>query len=343
MADTAIIGAGENVADPIRDVAEQVHNLVSFWLGGFMYGIYAILFFGSVYLMTRAGQLQTMRQNTASMVFFTSMFSMFTVSTIYFGINMHRFVQAYALGASPIPSQPIYYFRMFGTWDNFSFPVLANIMVTHADILVIYRCFIVWKRNYYVIIVPILLMLLGISTNIIVMVWLHNPNNIPFETAHPFFAMIYPVNLAQNILTTGLIIFKIWRQHMQSQAIGVIVTSRVNMVTVVRIIVESAVIYTIQQMVLVILYSINHPAQLLLHGTVIPTVGIVFALMAARTQAARSEIHTSRYRNTTSIIASSNPQRNGGIIANVTTTKHVDYNSGSIHMDTLDHSSDRKV
>ena len=88
-----------------------------------------------------------------------------------------------------------------------------------------------------------------------------------------FLNLIYPVNLAQNILTTGLIAVKIWRQHLVSRASGLYLASNWNLLTILRIIVESALVYTVQQVVLCVLYFLRHPAQVIIHATLVPSIG----------------------------------------------------------------------
>ena len=53
----------------------------------------------------------------------------------YLGINIYRFVQAYAKGDTF--EQPIYYFRHWAAWDNFSFVVVVTSLILFADALVV--------------------------------------------------------------------------------------------------------------------------------------------------------------------------------------------------------------
>jgi hypothetical protein len=86
--------------------------------------------------------------------------------------------------------------------------------------------------------------------------------------------MVYPVNLSQNILTTGLIAYRIWCQHRESRACGLSQLSNpLNLTSLIRIIIESALIYTLHILILFILDLISHPAQVILHATLIPSIG----------------------------------------------------------------------
>jgi hypothetical protein len=87
--------------------------------------------------------------------------------------------------------------------------------------------------------------------------------------------MAFPVNIAQSCLVTGLITFRIWRQHRASRAAGLSEHGAgLGLLTIIRIIVESTMIFTIQQVVLCILSYFDSPAQWALLGTLVPSMGM---------------------------------------------------------------------
>ncbi|KAH9476022.1 hypothetical protein JR316_0011591 [Psilocybe cubensis] len=69
---------------------------------------------------------------------------------------------------------------------------------------------------------------------------------------------------------------------------GVASNSPLDLLGVVRIIIESAMIYTFQLLILIILFPLHHNAQLIVQSAVIPSMGIVFVLIAVRVQFSRS-------------------------------------------------------
>ncbi|TEB23663.1 hypothetical protein FA13DRAFT_1739846 [Coprinellus micaceus] len=259
------------------DRQEQMYNMIAFWLGGAIYGIYLVLFIAALFITNR----KRGERNTVSRTFYVSMYIMFIVATAYSVINIYRFVQAYANREALV--QPIYYFRNSPAWPNYCYIILVTSLVLFADALVIYRCFIIWECSYYIVAVPTLLLAASIGINAVVVMWFAKPTLMTFKQIMPFVNMIYPINLAQNILTTGLIAYKIWKQHVISRDSGLYSAANWNMLTVMRIMIESASIYTIQQIVLCVLSFLHHPAQVIIHATLIPSIGIVFALIAVRT------------------------------------------------------------
>jgi hypothetical protein len=84
---------------------------------------------------------------------------------------------------------------------------------------------------------------------------------------------LYPVNLAQNVLTTGLITWKILRQHQFSTSIGLVSTDGISLITVTRIMVESALIYTVELIFLIILHFANSPVEFIVQAALFPSTG----------------------------------------------------------------------
>lgn len=86
---------------------------------------------------------------------------------------------------------------------------------------------------------------------------------------------IYPLAFVQNVVTTSLIALRILQQHRASLASGFLTAgSRISLLYVVRVIVESAALYTVQLLVLIVLYALKHPAQLIVQGAIVPTTGM---------------------------------------------------------------------
>lgn len=104
---------------------------------------------------------------------------------------------------------------------------------------------------------------------------LRSPEAIPPNVMLVLLETFYPVNVAQSTITTGLIVYRIYTQHRQMRAAGLRQRGihGSSLLNLVRIIVESAAIFTIQQIVLLILLQIGSPAQSIFHVTVIPSIG----------------------------------------------------------------------
>jgi hypothetical protein len=88
-----------------------------------------------------------------------------------------------------------------------------------------------------------------------------------------FLNVVFPINLVQNIMTTGLIAYKIWSQYRESRESGLTVPSGLNLLRIVRIIVESALIYTVEMFALIILFYKAHAGIVVVQYILPPSIG----------------------------------------------------------------------
>ncbi|KAF6751010.1 hypothetical protein DFP72DRAFT_909025 [Ephemerocybe angulata] len=272
-----------------NDRIDQVCLLAAAWLETLFYGFYACLFtFAMRIMITRRASSE---KSTVRKIFFGSIILMFVTATVHECecLTTYRLLRAFGFMLSPT-GVPVGYLRMDTYWDNYAYSVMNGIMTWVADALVIYRCYVIWGSNVYVIILPTLLSLAAMAVNLTLYIWWGHQWT-SYEGVEPFVNLAYPLPFAQNVLTTGLIAWKIIRQHRRSQSSGLVsVPTNMSLLTVARIIVESAMLYTIMLLMMIIFYFDGHPIQYTIRGALIPSIGIVFLLIAIRVDAARDQL-----------------------------------------------------
>ena len=109
-------------------------------------------------------------------------------------------------------------------------------------------------------------------------------------------ATIYPFAFAQNTITTGMIAFKIWRQHRSSTELGVLNHSPLDLIGVMRIVIESAMIYTFQLLILIILFPVHHNAQLIVQCAIVPSIGEKKSCFLRNSMLILDHLHRDRLR-----------------------------------------------
>ncbi|KAH6874497.1 hypothetical protein BKA70DRAFT_257494 [Coprinopsis sp. MPI-PUGE-AT-0042] len=177
-----------------------------------------------------------------------------------------------------------------GYWATYTGPYLGATVLMIGDTLLIYRCFLLWQRNYRVILVPVVLAALSIGLHIATLVFVRSVSVAVIVVRNWPIMLVPPIcYIVQTSLTTSLIVYKIISQFHQTRDLGLISFHTPAVLPIMRIIVESAVVYTTGMVVLVVLTGLDHPARLALHSCMIPITGIVFVLMALRTHAVKQE------------------------------------------------------
>ncbi|KAJ7185294.1 hypothetical protein C8R46DRAFT_1185075 [Mycena filopes] len=156
-----------------------------------------------------------------------------------------------------------------------------------ADAFIIFRTFIVWKRNYYVIILPTLLFLGNFASSI----WLIY-SIIKFDPTTPVFgeitksvnAFIY-LTLFTNILCTGLIASRIL--FVRRKVSGLISDTTVGRpddmhTKIVAVIVESAALYTLLLIGQLITNRLGSFTNYIIVNCTPATIGLVFSYIIIR-------------------------------------------------------------
>ncbi|KAJ3502677.1 hypothetical protein NMY22_g18507 [Coprinellus aureogranulatus] len=252
-----------------------------------IYGAYFLLFISAIGIM-----IQRHTSNpTASRVFLFSVISMFLIITFHNFLNVYRLVAAYAWAEDPVG-----FIRDWGKWDALAFPVTNAIVTWIGDVLV---------RSYWVISLPVFLLVVSFGTSFFAFYWFRHQSSFP-PWAINLLKVPFPLNFVQNALTTSFIAYKIYGCHRLSQSSGLYARASIDLITVLRIVLESALIYTVVMFVAAVLVFVNHPSQVIVQHTVGPITGIVFALIAVRTHMARSASDVTgmlRFPNESTVLA----------------------------------------
>ncbi|KAJ2933413.1 hypothetical protein H1R20_g3657, partial [Candolleomyces eurysporus] len=246
------------------------YYLVAFWLESTIYGMYFFLFVGTVMIFRR----KKAADRSASIITMVGNSLMFGLSTFHNGVIVYQMIAAYVLQEDPSFSAPVDYLRNFDNWSVYAYTIILPLVTWTGDMLVMYRCWIVWQRNNWVLLIPFILLLASFATSSIGIYWFRHKESISRAIMKHLFRTIFPLNVAQNVITTGLIAYRIWKQHRRSQQVGVqMVSSSLTLYTVLRIIIESAFIYTFEQVLMIILYFTTHPAIVIVQHASIPSTG----------------------------------------------------------------------
>ncbi|RXW19533.1 hypothetical protein EST38_g6318 [Candolleomyces aberdarensis] len=247
----------------------QIFYPVAFWVEAIVYGLYTSLFIATCRIMIKKRPAETV----ASRIFLVVSVLIFILASIHNITSISRLIRAYALLVTP--PAPFVYFQNFKEWDNYAHLLLIAFCTWLGDILVnqIYRCFLIWRRNYWVIILPIVFLVGSIGTTFVNWHWFQHPEKFQLHQIMPILYITFPLNLAQNLLTTSLIAFKIYMQHRATVRSGLQISAGLDLVGVIRIIVESAMVYTLETLVIIILFVLNHPAVVIVQHSLPPSIG----------------------------------------------------------------------
>ncbi|KAJ7759905.1 hypothetical protein B0H16DRAFT_1815085 [Mycena metata] len=238
---------------------------IGVFLGNILYGFYLSVFLESSLLLWRK---QKGRGASNIYVIATSL-------VMFILITMHCVIDTV---------QCIVAFKPDGI--SFGPPNITSGVVANACWLMIYRTFIVWKKNWLIIILPTLLSL----ANFACAIWILY-SSITFDVTKPIFGPITMsinafsyLTLFTNLLCSALISFRILsiRRKVTGLVSGSSGRSDDLTTKVVSIMVESAATYTLLLVVQLVTLSLNSYISYVATDCTPATIGIVFSYIIIR-------------------------------------------------------------
>ncbi|KZT69529.1 hypothetical protein DAEQUDRAFT_765372 [Daedalea quercina L-15889] len=238
----------------------------------------------------------------------------FFISTCSVSLNYYHNLVAFIFYRGPGGANEE--FDQFTNWVNFIRNIFYDVNEAVSDVALIYRCWLVHaysRRRAIVAIAPLILWLGWLAITILLVYYkaiLDHATSIPAtREIQPFIYTCYSITLIINVFSTGLIIVRLWNFHRRSAEVftqnwrG---RGRLNLVRMILIIVESALLYTTTVIVCIALDIVGSNAYYCATNLSFEAAGISFDLIIIRiwngvsteqTQAfADTELHLSKGR-----------------------------------------------
>ncbi|KAH6885106.1 hypothetical protein BKA70DRAFT_1445328 [Coprinopsis sp. MPI-PUGE-AT-0042] len=262
----------------------KVIYLVGTWVEALLYGIYLCLFIGALTIFAP----KEVCKPFVSKVFLAGNVLMF-MGISFHGLSVYRLVIGFAY--QPDVRAQLLYLNDLRNWSALASPFLLAIIMWTGDALVIYRCFLIWQQSYLVIALPSLLYIVTVGLQVTNLWWTTHQSAFINVVGQrwPILRITFPLYFTQNVLTTGLILFRIWSGHRSLKTAGISSLNAPSLVGLMRAIVESAAIYTVALLVMAVLRLLDHPGCYMSHVILYPMTGIMFVLMAIRVHVVQEE------------------------------------------------------
>ncbi|KAJ8502353.1 hypothetical protein ONZ45_g11850 [Pleurotus djamor] len=223
---------------------------------------------------------------------------------------------------------PIEQLTNISDWMNIMGTVNVVFPIIFGDGVLIYRCWIVYGKAYWVIVVPLFLLLGSFITaiwSIVLEVTLQSRVTLQFVKLKPIILTSTLTTLFQNILTTSLIIWRIWRVDRETaqyfntlQASGDTIYQPpgrphppTRLRQVLRIVIESGLLLTVIAIVSTVVYVVNGNAFLVVGNAQTQAISIAFNLIIIRAKNQTAAEYTYKFTNATLPLAFGGPATMG--------------------------------
>ncbi|EPQ61254.1 hypothetical protein GLOTRDRAFT_124981 [Gloeophyllum trabeum ATCC 11539] len=276
---------------------DEAHALAT-WLSSIFLGALIVLYCACVWVLVYKAD----RMGPVNMPMLFAATAMTVVAMVHNAVSVQRNVQAFF---GHVDGNAVKYFILSSNFPNLFQSTLFVIQVLIGDSMLIYRCYIVYRRDWRIVVPPILMFLgtvgelskfTAVSEFSVV-----DARTVTNETyfgsdVQPWSTGMKVVSMVQNIFCSFAIALRIWW-------IGRHGGSKVYWRSI-ELILESGIIYFLVVLILLILNITKQNTYAILYYVLVPVIGIIFTGIIIRVGLRESS--TVNY-DSTSIAADPNP------------------------------------
>ncbi|KAF8889042.1 hypothetical protein BD779DRAFT_1672005 [Infundibulicybe gibba] len=232
-------------------------ELVGTVLQSCLYGVYLVLFAGCLYVSLGK---QRGRRRPINKFLFTVTIVLFILITSHWIIQILRLLDAFIYG---VDGEPDKYYGYGANPKNVAKTALYVAQTVVGDCTMIYRLYVVWGRNWKIIVIPSILTvgLTGAGAGVV----------------YAFSLIVFATTLTTNVIVTTLISYRVWSIHRQ-----VATTAQQRITPVIHVIMDSALIYTFFLVLTHAGYLAKNVYQFIALDMASPAIGIAFSLIIVR-------------------------------------------------------------
>ncbi|EMD36422.1 hypothetical protein CERSUDRAFT_106312 [Gelatoporia subvermispora B] len=168
------------------------------------------------------------------------------------------------------------------SWINIEKNVNQFVQPLIGDAILIYRCWVVYERRWMMIVVPALLWVATCVMSMFTMVLsadIASTSGINAAFLTPFISSAFSLTVALNIVTTSLIVLRIWNISRDVRRYS---TGNNKVAFVVRIIIESGLLYTLTAVIILGTVVAKSNADYIPGDCLVQITGIAFNMIIIR-------------------------------------------------------------
>jgi len=262
-------------------ISFSLSELVALAVESFFYGIYFALFGSTVKV------LLTKRKTISGEVTLLGLAGILSVL-----ITWHILTDAvrliYAFKRDEAPAGPDLYYANVSSAMSLIKTTLYLIITITFDAFILHRCWVVWDRNFLVILLPFLIFLADIGTGVASVEGLSSlttADTVFIQKQERITKAFFSSTVAVNGLCTLLIAYRLWtRQHTARDSRRAFGFTREA-----AIMAESGAIYSITLIIIIATYTTKSNSFNVFLDMASPIIGIAFSLIVLRLGVAASD------------------------------------------------------
>ncbi|KAL1743351.1 hypothetical protein HDZ31DRAFT_41158 [Schizophyllum fasciatum] len=261
---------------PSSDIALDVAGIISTVLEGVLYGFSIFMGTATVWVLKRGRKWKDVHR----LMLFAS-FLLFAFSTAHLCIDIRR-IYLGLVRHRESPGGPIGYFSDVSQETFVSKNGIYTAHTALGDGVVIYRCYMVW-RNVWIIVLPMILwcsvLASGIGTVYTIAQVTAESGNIFAAVTARWITAFYATTLSCNFLATALLAYRLWSAERGATHWH---SGRSSIRPILLIVIDAGVLYSITLLCALILFVSQSRAQYVVLDMITPIISISFYMVLLR-------------------------------------------------------------
>ncbi|TCD60643.1 hypothetical protein EIP91_009744 [Steccherinum ochraceum] len=256
-------------------------EVISTALQGMLYGIATIMFILTMVILFRNSEHRRVNYTMVA-----ASCALTALATAEFGVNISRLVQG-LLDAGPVSPHGVE-----GWFADVSEPsfvakgVLYGAQTLILDAVVIYRAYAVWQR-VWIVVIPVLSWMALFASCVLLNKSLATAStdatDIFAASTGRWITLFYYLTLATNLTATSILAYRIWRTNRRTSQLIPSVDARSRlMFTLLIVVIESGVVYSVAVIASLILFVLKSPGLYVMLDFLSPIICIVFHMIIVR-------------------------------------------------------------
>ncbi|KAG2040142.1 hypothetical protein BDR03DRAFT_858679 [Suillus americanus] len=202
------------------------------------------------------------------------------LSTAHIVMDIIRLEDGFVKYRDTFPGGPAAFFQDISQPTFLAKNILYAFQTMIGDGVLIYRCHVVWQ-SIWVIVLPSLLWFSASAASFTAPYYASKSTggDIYTNQAGRWVAALFVLTLLTNLLTSGLLAYRIWTIERRVSAMR---TINSTLMPIVRILVDAAIMYSAVLFVMLVCFLCSNNAQYIIQDAIMPIVPIAFYMVFIR-------------------------------------------------------------
>ncbi|KAF8163986.1 hypothetical protein BJ912DRAFT_1097021 [Pholiota molesta] len=253
-------------------------ELLGGWCNGVLYANSVVIFTSCMYILLKKRR----EGKPVSAFFFTCAILQFAISTAHVALNLRLLINAF-LNVSDGPSASEAYLAQETIPEQIGMKVLYFANSAIGDAVLVWRMYVVWGRNIHIAMFPLLMVIASAVSGFIATSIIAHGGDASWPLILKYLLASWSLSIIIQVSATCLIAYRIWSLSagISSHVVAADEKDRTNYTSIIWIIVESGVLYTVSTIILLAFFEANSQASNIIGkalgqiSSIVPTLIIV--------------------------------------------------------------------